>query len=559
MLTPVLRHGRIVVLAYGTALAVVLLAASADRAVAYTPNSPEVKAAIEKGIKFIESESDAEPENRIGARALQGYVLLLNGADHSHIKITAAVARIQKALSEKGKDNAEMEKAGWDIYSTGLSIIFLVKCDKKKYSGEIETLLAYLRSRQKPEGGWGYSSGEHIATGDTSMTQYGALSSWIAKKAGFNVPMESIERVANWLLKTQDPSGGFGYQGHIGEIGKLVPQSEIKPAMTAAASGSLYICADLLQVLKKPEKKEDKLPSALKEIKKKNKEVDSKERFKSRISASVVHETEQRAYVWLNAHSDPSKVPHWVHYYLYALERCMAFRYECEGISDAETKEPAWYNEGTEFLLKTQSADGTWNSDSGKLPDTIFSVLFLMRSTQKAIEVAKVYGQGAMVGGRGIPRNTDNVELRNGSIVSRPMMGPAEKLLAALERPEATEFDSDTDLLAQLPSDQVERLAAKYGDKIRRLVSCKSPDARLAAVKTLSKMRDLDNVETLMYALTDPDYRVVRAANEGLLRIRRVPSIVPLPDNFNEEDRRLLVEKWKAWYQTIRPSAEVKY
>ena len=66
-------------------------------------------------------------------------------------------------------------------------------------------------------------------------------------------------------------------------------------------------------------------------------------------------------------------------------------------------------------------------------------------------------------------------------------------------------------------------LTAKYGDKIRQLVGNKSPEARLAAVKALGKTRDLDNVETLIYALTDPDPRVVRAANEGLLRIRRVP------------------------------------
>ena len=103
------------------------------------------------------------------------------------------------------------------------------------------------------------------------------------------------------------------------------------------------------------------------------------------------------------------------------------------------------------------------------------------------------------------------------------------------------------------------RHSRPYGDKIRNLVGSKSPEARLAAVVILAKSRDLNNVETLIYALTDPDYRVVRAANTGLLRMRRVPTVVVLPDNLTEEDRRLLVEKWKAWYQAIRPSAEVKY
>ena len=83
-------------------------------------------------------------------------------------------------------------------------------------------------------------------TGDTSMTQYGVLSSWEATQAGFTVPIESIEGVATWLLRTQDPSGGFGYQGNVGNGGGLVQQSDVKLSMTAAGLGSLCICASLL-------------------------------------------------------------------------------------------------------------------------------------------------------------------------------------------------------------------------------------------------------------------------------------------------------------------------
>ena len=70
------------------------------------------------------------------------------------------------------------------------------------------------------------------------------------------------------------------------------------------------------------------------------------------------------------------------------------------------------------------------------------------------------------------------------------------------------------------------------GDKIRRLVASKSAGGAIGGGAVLAgEARDLDNVETLIYALTDPDYRVVRAANEALLRIRRVPTVVVLPDN----------------------------
>jgi hypothetical protein len=235
----------------------------------------------------------------------------------------------------------------------------------------------------------------------------------------------------------------------------------------------------------------------------------------------------------------------------------MAFR---EFFDHKPEKEPEWYNDGAAFLMKSQGQNGSWNGQCGPVADTAFSVLFLMRNTKKVIGLkAQPYGEGTMIGGRGIPKDTSRIELRNGNIVARPLLGPGEALIRALENPDSRRFDESVERLADLPSDQFEKLAAKYGDKIRQLVRSKSPEARLAAVKALGTTRDLDNVEMLIYALTDPDYRVVRAANDGLLRIRRVPLVVPLPENFAEEDRRLLVEKWKAWYQTIRPSADVRY
>jgi hypothetical protein len=546
------------VLAYGIGLAGILLAAMTQKAAAMTPQSPEVRAAVDKGIAFLASDG-GDSMDRLGARALQGYSLLMYsyvyGTEPSMVKITAAAEKLHQALGSN--DPAQLEKNGWDIYSTGLGIIFLVKLYEKTKSqqcrNDIEILLGFLRHSQKPHGGWGYAE---RTTGDTSMTQYGVLSSWTAKKAGFNVPIDSIEKVATWLLKTQDPSGAFGYQGNIAEGAARVVQSDIRPSMTAAGAGSLYICANFLHLTGEEKKKDDeKLPSALKEVKQKEKEP-AKDRVKSRIDPRAVHDTEALAKKWMDAHSKAKDVQMWVHYYLYALERCMSFREVYENTSE---KEPEWYNDGADFLLKSQQSNGTWASQAGMVPDTAFSVLFLMRSTQKAIGVVKPYGAGVMIGGRGIPKSLDNIELRNGNIVARPLLGPAEKLLAALDKPDARDFDNSVDLLAQLPSDQVERLASKYGDKIRKLVGSKSAEARLAAVRALATTRDLDNVETLIYALTDPDYRVVRAANEGLLRMRRVATVVPLPESFNEEDRRLLVERWKAWYQTIRPSAEVKY
>ena len=85
------------------------------------------------------------------------------------------------------------------------------------HHGDISTLLEYLHSQQKGHGGWGYAE---KTSGDTSMTQYGVLSAWEAKQAGFSVSPDAMERAANWLLSTQDPSGGYGYQGELRRTGE---------------------------------------------------------------------------------------------------------------------------------------------------------------------------------------------------------------------------------------------------------------------------------------------------------------------------------------------------
>jgi hypothetical protein len=574
MRIPVLRHGQIAALALAFGLAASFLAmmprtchalapkdaeapkASKSPEKVLTPQSPEVMAAIEKGVKYLETGSD---DARFGGKALQGIAILIHRLKPEHPKVVQAAEAIKKGIGPR--TSTKLDESAWDIYSLGLSIIFLVELDQVRmkqklpelYRSDVEFLLTCLQARQKEkkDGAWGYPSASgHGGTCDTSMTQYGVLSSWISKKAGYHVPMESIESVATWLLRTQDPSGGFGYQGNVAPgPNALVAQSEIRPSMTAAGAGSLYVCANFLDLFDKVEKRDADLPSALKEVKAK---TEKKEKPKTKIELSLVREAGARAKKWMEANNKIDGTQ-WVHYFLYAEERCMTFREIFEGAAE---KEPLWYDEGARFLLKSQGPDGSWGGQCGFVPDSAFSVLFLMRSTQKIAKAAFKFGEGTMIGGVGIPKDTSDVSVVKGRIVSRPLLGTGEALIAALERPDGRDFDKSIEILAELPGGEVERLAAKHGDKIRQLVGARSPEARLNAVKALSKIRDLSNVETLLYALTDPDPRVVQAANDGLLRIRRIPAGPALPDSFSDEDRRLLVEKWKAWYRTFRPDAD---
>ena len=119
---------------------------------ALTPNSPEVKDAVEKAA--YTSSPTPRPMTTGSAPGPGG----LHPVD-SRGRPVAYQGRLRRGRLQAAMGNldpAKLDAGKWDIYSTGLSIIFLIKLDTKKYHSDIECLLASLRTRQKPHGGWGY-------------------------------------------------------------------------------------------------------------------------------------------------------------------------------------------------------------------------------------------------------------------------------------------------------------------------------------------------------------------------------------------------------------------
>src|SRR5436189_518483 len=90
----------------------VLLASFPRPAMAHTPESPEVRAVIKKGLKYLETAK----EGRLGGQCLIALAFLKDGADEKHPKVVAAVNAC--IANTKGE-------VGADIYSTGIAIIFL--------------------------------------------------------------------------------------------------------------------------------------------------------------------------------------------------------------------------------------------------------------------------------------------------------------------------------------------------------------------------------------------------------------------------------------------------
>jgi hypothetical protein len=245
-------------------------------------------------------------------------------------------------------------------------------------------------------------------------------------------------------------------------------------------------------------------------------------------------------------------IEHWTHYYMYAVERYKAFQELIEGKAVAE---PDWYNQGVEFLRKTQNPDGSWKTPkdhaNSAFLDTAFGILFLTRSSQTSIRKA-VMDEGTLIGGKGLPSNITNARMVDGQVVTPQMVRDVDDLLEMLGKADDKQFDA-TQLPGGLTLDQDLDKRTSQLVRLREMVTDEDFQKRMAAVKTLAASHELDNVPALIFALSDPDHRIVREARDGLRLISRKFQGFGLPANPTPQQVEIARQKWKQWYLAICP------
>ena len=514
-------------------------------AFSYTPESPEVQRMVQRGLRFLDKETYEDPP----MMALSAMAIFKGGEPASHPKIQAALKACKEACRTPDSARALLRS----VYDVSVVGLFLCEVDPQGYKTEIENVIKSLEKRQKPFGGWGYEAPDSNSIyGDTSMTQYAVLCAWLARAVGAaEIGEASVRKVAYWLVRTQDPSGAWGYQGRDpgeGQFYKRLPQSEVRHSLCVAGLGSLYICSGIMGIT--PEavvETTTDLPPALKLI-----EDRSAESGPGVIEDKNIQRALRDGNAWYknNYRINP---PEYALYYLYTLERYHSFREIAEG---RRPKEPRWYNDGVRFLQSTQKKNGSWNLEGGTFDtaQTAFAIFFLVRSAQKTIQKAQDEFDGLLVAGRGLPGNTQDVRMKQGKIVTTPFQGTAKSLLEILNDEDHPDFDSVA-ALESVPLSRNPRERKLQLERMRRLVNARSFKTRLVAVKSLAKARNLDNVPALIYALSDPDKRVAMAARDGLRFQSRRFEGFGLDDAFGKEALEGAVKAWKEWYLKIRPEA----
>ena len=528
------RWNSLLVPVAGLVLAAYLPAATS---LGVTPESPEVRQLIEGGLKSLEKHS----ERRLGGKCLIALAFIKDGASPDHPQVQAAVSACQALTAQQVRVT--------DVYSNGLAVIFLSELDPAKYRNEIARFAGAMANRQKQNGAWGYDA---YQTGDTSQTQYAALCYWELLQIGMAPPVDKIDACTNWLLRTQDPSGVWGYQGKDPGNFELVKQDKTSLSMLAAGLGSTMIFGNVLGLTQPGVGTEAEVvtqaPSALKRA-----DANSKKKMRTIAGTSVDRErlinAISRGQGWFDKNFSAGKISaaEYPCYMLYSLERYKSFE---ELLTGNPEEEPEWYQQGYAYLNASKEPEGGWNSRANRPCATAFAVLFLLRSTQKSIKAN--LGEGTLIGGRGLSADLSRMKMRRGRLVIEEKPTEIDQFLGMLDG----EGSESLDALVNDPTAlQVNNVGPEQARRLQQIVKSGEAAARLLAVRALSKLRDLDYVPTLLYAMTDPDKRVVREAREGLRYVSRRFSGYGLSDNFTDSERYNAIDKWKTWYRQVRPGA----
>ena len=528
---------------------------------AFTPEDPEVIRMIDRAADYLAKLSDkALAESGHGGEEYHQVICAYAHYKAKHDKSPKLIKRgIDKALSlasELSRDRdgilGSTGSSNKSNYEVAVSIMLLAEVDPKKYAKELGTMRDALYKRQMRGGAFGYY-GEDV--GDVSQIQYVVLAFWVLDQAGIKVNPEVLADTHAYLMRVQDPNGAWPYRAKDpGPGSKLVTQGTKYMSHSTALAGasSILIAGDYFDMWSKGKGKASALPGLPTAIRL----ADETARLEMRRVSPVKPDSIVSACDRMNQYRDKTKnlwgsSGTWYYYSLYSLERFESF---FEFATNQLNEEPEWYNKGVLELQEGQDSTGGWGSKKGSMSPppvaTAFAILFLTRSTQRAIALAQT---GATRGGYGLPKDTTNISVEGGSIKGRPEQASVNDLLGILEEDSSDELEGKTlpeDL--KLAADPTTRAAQL--DRLERLVRGSSSwQARRVAARTLGQSDEMRVVPALIFALSDQDTSVKRYARDGLRFISRRFDGFGMPDKASENQSRKAQQAWKDWYLTMRP------
>jgi len=562
--------------------AAIILAASVLTVLSLPPQpvqaqSPEVKAAIQRGVSFLRRQMKLYKNVEGGGRpVLAAYAMVKAGVPPTD----PVVAKVLEAVKKKTR-GGKYHPGGDIIYTTGCELMLLEAAEKRpgQYRREMQTIVDFVVKKQHPSGYWNYLGGDK--EGDTSVTQYGVLGLWAAERAGIDVPPSAWDKVAAWLISNQQKDGGFAYRP--AKAGESSTDSMTVAGVSTLLVARRYLYPNLVargEQAAKKKKAKPKKTGILEQVdldedvskedgngKSKDKSID----YKPNVSFAQLNRALGGGVNWL-ANRFRVGGGQWPVYTLYGVERLAALA-NTERIGKVQ-----WYPAGTKYLLRNEK-NGKFTSSNrtvGDMPATSFAILFLGRFTGKLLGRAppEFLGEGLLRGGRGLPDDLSSLsEGDDGKIKRRKISGPLDQLLAELQKPKNLEVPEVQQAIVEKIQlgDRKQWLKPERRKQLLTMIDHPRPDVRKVAVWALGRTGDIDIAGLIMDALeNDPDLDVAIEARNALCWLSRKPNGFGLPETpefppgadkseklrIATEWRREAVRRWKTWYLTVRPYEE---
>lgn len=209
--------------------------------------TPEMNAAVERGLAFLASRQQADgsigKQDSYGARsgitALAGIAFLAGGNLPGRGKYGQNVERAVNFLLSNAMESGLLasEQAHAVMYSHGFATLFLAEVygmtGDERVKERLQKAVRLIQRTQNPEGGWRYTPAPVDADISVTIAQVMALRA--ARDAGIKVEKEVIDKAVAYVRKCQNADGGFSYQARDGGMmgGSGFPRS-------AAGVATLY-------------------------------------------------------------------------------------------------------------------------------------------------------------------------------------------------------------------------------------------------------------------------------------------------------------------------------
>ena len=535
----------------------------------YFPEHPRVKEAVDKGIRFLESNNNYKK----GDLVLTALVIVESSKRYNAV-VPTNHPLVQQAAEHIVTEIESGELLKYDsLYYPCLSLILLCDLGDEKYREQILALLKEIVGRQEAFGGFTYYKHRGKYRGDTSQTQYVALALWVAHKHGFLIPDSVPQRALDWLLDVHQPNGSWYYDYING--GPADPRLDFTVSIHAACVGTVYLLSDYLQLNPRSSRRKaavdkSKLlegmeagvalpPSVSIYVPPKEGELDGAKQVRNvKIDRGKLASVKTSANRYMVKNFEPF-IDAWGYYYLYAFERYAFFRERAEG----QVREiPDWYDQATVVLFDRQKDDGSFvvpRRGENSIYATSFAILFLVRSSEVLVAPG---GESNLSGGVGLRPNARLDLAAGGRVKSFDVVSGLDDVMQMLGSEDIDEQqfefiqESLTKTIGQLSSDKSRNRNAQMAF-LRGLVTDRNYFRRLIAVKVLSRQQEFDNVPALIYALGDPDIRICAEAHNGLRLISRKLDSIPVSDQPDLSEYQSIKRAWTDWFLKIRPGAKL--